>query len=84
MRTTLAIDDNLLREAKRRAAHRGMSLGQYVEDALRRAFTRPVAEERPPIPIFRGGTGVRPGLDLTSNKAMYEVLDEDQDLDALR
>lgn len=84
MRTTLAIDDNILKEAKQRAARRGMSLGQFVEDALRQVFARRVPDERPSIPIFRGGTGVRPGVDLTSNRSLYETLDEGQQLDTLR
>jgi hypothetical protein len=84
MRTTLAIDDNILEEAKQRAARRGVSLGQFVEDALRRAFARPVPEERPAIPIFRSGTGVRPGVDPASNRSLHEALDEGHHLDTLR
>jgi hypothetical protein len=84
MRTTIALDDHILAEAKERAAQRGMSLGQFVEDALRRVFARQVPDERPEIPILRGGKGVRPGIDLTSNRALYEVLDEGLPLEKLR
>jgi hypothetical protein len=34
--------------------------------------------------VFRGGTGPRPGIDLTSNRALHEVLDEGLELDARR
>lgn len=85
MRTTLAIADELLTAAKRRAHERGMTLGRLVEAALRRELAAPPqAGERPEIPVFRGGTGPRPGLDLTSNRALHEALDEGRDLSELR
>jgi hypothetical protein len=84
MRTTVAIDDNLLAAAKRRARERGVSLGAVIEDALRSALARRRAVERPDIPVFRGGTGVRPGVDVTSNRALREALDADQSFDDLR
>jgi hypothetical protein len=84
MRTTIAVDDNVLAEAKRRARARGMSLGEFVEDALRAAITRERPADRPVIPVFRGGTGPRPGIDLTSNRGLHEALDADRGLDELR
>jgi hypothetical protein len=82
MRTTISIHDELLESAKLRARERGKTLGQLVEDALRRELSMDYdASERPPVPIFRGGTGARPGLDLTSNRAIYEFLDEGVELD---
>ena len=47
----------------------------------------PVALPRdgvPPIPVFCGGTGARPGVDLSSNHAMLQAIDENVELDALR
>jgi hypothetical protein len=85
MRTTISIHDELLESAKLRARARGKTLGQLVEDALRRELA--VNDEpagRPAVPVFRGGTGPRPGLDLTSNRAIYEFLDEGVDLDKRR
>lgn len=38
--------------------------------------------ERPPVPVFHGGTGPRPGVDLNSNRALYEALDEGRGLAA--
>jgi Ribbon-helix-helix protein, copG family len=84
MRTTVAIDDHLLARAKRRARERGVSLGTVIEDALRRDLNRSVrTDDRPPIPVF-AGTGVRPGVDLTSNRAVRELLDDDRSLTELR
>lgn len=85
MRTTVALDDNLLATAKRIARRRGVSLGRVIEDALRLAFERGSSKsDRPTIPVFTGGTGPRPGIDLSSNRALYEVLDDGQQLDKLR
>ena len=85
MRTTVTIADELHASAKLRARERGVTLSQFIEDALRRELSVDYASaERPPVPIFRGGKGVRPGLDLTSNRAIYEFLDEGVDLDKRR
>lgn len=76
MRTTLSIDDNLLNAAKERARARGTTLGAVVEDALRREMApRETTDVKRP-PVFRGGTGLRPEVDPTSNRAMRELLDE--------
>lgn len=80
MRTTVSISDELLDAAKRRARERGQTLGGLVEAALRRELAlgeEPV--ERPAIPVFTRGTGTRPGVDLTSSRALHEVLDEATD-----
>ncbi|MGH9111707.1 MAG: CopG family transcriptional regulator [Acidimicrobiales bacterium] len=84
MRTTVAIDDHVLAAAKRRARQQGVTLGRLMEDALRSALARGRESDRPRIPVFRGGNGVRPGIDVTSNRAMLEALDEDQPLEQLR
>ncbi len=84
MRTTVAIDDHLLTAAKRRARERGSTLGQLVEDALRRELAVSRDAEPVPIPVFRGGGGPRPGIDLTSNRALREALDEGVSLNDLR
>lgn len=83
MRTTISISDELLAAAKRGAPERGQTLGSVVADALRRELAN-VGDRnpRPSVPIFNGGTGPRPGLDLTSNRALYEVLDESLDLNS--
>jgi hypothetical protein len=75
MRTTVTINDDLLAAAKAAARRRGHSLGQLLEDALRRELAGPSAEATPEVPIFRGGTGPRPGVDLRSNRALSELLD---------
>lgn len=85
MRTTVTISDELLVSAKRRAKMQGLTLGQVIDAALRRelaASGRPT--ERPEIPVFTDGSGPRPGLDLTSSRALHEALDEGRELTELR
>lgn len=84
MRTTVAVDDELLASAKRRARERGQTLGEVFEDALRQELAREPAIEAVEVRVFRGGTGPRPGIDLTSNRALREALDEGTELNALR
>ncbi len=85
MRTTISIPDDLLAAARQRARERGQTLGKLMEGALQRELASGFHDaERPTVPVFRAGTGPRAGLDLTSNRALHEALDEGRDLDALR
>jgi hypothetical protein len=85
MRTTVSIAEELLIAARRRARERGQTLGEVIDGALRRELsTSSPRGPRPAVPVFRGGTGPRPGIDLTSNRALHEALDEGLDLDDRR
>jgi len=85
MRTTVSISDELLAAAKRRARDRGQTLGDVVDAALRRELSDPGPPlERCPVPVFRDGTGPRPGIDLTSSRSLYEALDDGVELDDRR
>lgn len=79
MRTTISIDDQLLEAAKRKAKSRGVTLGEYVEDALRLVIAGPSRAARKPLkfPVFAGGSGLRPGIDPSSNTDLFDALDED-------
>jgi hypothetical protein len=85
MRTTVSISDEVLTAAKQRARERGQTLGQFVDAALQRELNEnPSRGNAPEVPVFRGGTGPRPGIDLRSNRALLEALDEDVDLNDRR
>jgi Ribbon-helix-helix protein, copG family len=76
MRTTVSISDELLAAAKRRARELGVSLGEVIDAALRRELgVGRGTDDRPAVPVFHGGTGPVPGLDLTSNRALHERLE---------
>jgi hypothetical protein len=77
MRTTLDLDEAVLRAAKRRAAEEGKSLTRLIEEALREFLRGP----RP-----RGGARFRlrlltkkgrrvPGVDLADRDALYERME---------
>ncbi len=85
MRTTIRIDDALYRKVKARAAQTGRTVGDVIEDAVRAAM-RPRSRQRAelrPLPVF-GGSGLMPGVDLTSNETLRELMDTAEPLDALR
>ena len=75
MRTTIDINHALLAAAKSHAAQNQKTLKALLEQALREFLsgaTRPVSDA-PPIPVFRG-MGVQPGVDLTDNAALEELM----------
>ena len=75
MRTTIDINDALLRALKAHAARERKSLKETFEQALRAFLAGPSpAPYAPPIPIFRG-QGMQPGVDLTDNAALLEAMD---------
>jgi hypothetical protein len=85
MRTTIGLDGNVLMAAKRRARQLGLTLGQLVEAALRRELARaPRPGDRPKVPVFERGTGLRPGIDATSTRELLEALDRDLPVEELR
>jgi len=84
MRTTVSIDDNLLAKARERARERGETLGQFLEDAIRRELSAQRPAQGPPIPVLRGGGGMHPGIDPSSNRSMWAALDEGLPIEKLR
>lgn len=85
MRTTVAIEDALLAVAKRRAAEQGLTLGQFLEQAIRHEIAREVpAAVRPEVPVHRGRGGVRPGIDPASNRSLQDALDDGVPVEGLR
>ena len=81
MRTTVRLDDGLLREVKQYAAEEDMTFTAVVHQALREllARSRRLAEqERAPLPSF-GGQGLQPGVDLDDNAALLELMEQGDD-----
>lgn len=80
MRTTLDLDDRLLIRAKTVAASRGTSLTRLIEEGLRHCLKKPATRSSgpfKPLPVFKGGSGFRPGIDPLSNRSIYEAADDD-------
>jgi len=77
MRTTLTIDSHVLAEFKRQAAETHRTISSLIEDALREHLSRgrdQAATKPLDFPIV-GGSGVAPGVDLTSNAALSEYVE---------
>jgi Bacterial antitoxin of type II TA system, VapB len=80
MRTTINIDDAVLARAKERAHEDRRALGSVIEAALQTYLLRGADSSPLPVdlPVSGRGGGVRPGVDLSSNRSMFEVLDSDE------
>lgn len=78
MRTTLDLDDALMRDAKRRAAESGSTLTALVETALREFLRREeqIAKSsfRLDWPVVEGGA--QPGVDLADRDALLRRMEE--------
>jgi hypothetical protein len=81
MRTTIDIEDNLLRQAKKIAAQRGVPLAQVVADSLRETFARrqPTAERRKVTLPTVHGTGTLPGVDISNSAELLDYMDQERD-----
>ena len=79
MKTTLDINDSLLVEAKAQAARMRVSLTRLVEEGLRMRLKAQEAPQgrRVKLPVYRGKSGLAPGVDPLSNKSMLDAADRD-------
>ena len=75
MRTTIDVNEALLRAVKTYATREHKTLKVTIEQALREFLAGPVhaVADAPPIPVFRG-QGVQPGVDLTDNLAIEAIM----------
>lgn len=77
MRTTIKIDDQLLAEAKARAAASGRTLNDVVDDALRETLARRPSkgrDHRRKLPTF-SGSRLLPGVDLDDSAALLALME---------
>ena len=76
MRTTIRLNDNLLKRAKKRAADEGRTLTSLVEDALVLILSKARSSRRKRIelPISTATGGVLPGIDLNRSGDLEEVM----------
>jgi len=81
MRTTIRIDEQLLKEAKLQAARSGKSLTEMIEDALREALSRRnSASSRQPVHLVTvNGKGLFPGVDLDDSASLLDIMENPRD-----
>lgn len=83
-RTTITLAATLLRDIKQRSAAAGITVSEYLSELARVDALQAAEPARPAkLPTFKSG-GVRPGVDITSNAALQEILDEGVPLEKLR
>jgi hypothetical protein len=76
VRTTLVLDDGLLRVAKARAAKRGTTLTSLLEDALRAYLAPPRRSARPfRLKLVTKRGRLLPGVDLADRDSLYERME---------
>jgi hypothetical protein len=76
MRTTIRINDDLLKRAKKRAAEEGRTLTSLVEDGLVLVLAKAKAGRRKRIelPVSKATGGVLPGIDLNRASDLEEAM----------
>jgi hypothetical protein len=81
MRTTIRLDDQLLKQAKEYAARSGKTLTAVIEDGLRAQFAmQKNSEERPPLQLtIVSGNGLQPGVDLDDSASLLDLMDAPHD-----
>ena len=79
MRTTIRLDDPLLREAKREASRSGTTLTAIIEEALRERLARmtSTAEPRARVRLKTvGGQGLCVGVDLDDSATLLDLMNK--------
>jgi plasmid stability protein len=76
MRTTLAIDDDLLRRLKQRATAEGTTLQALTNDLLRKALARERGRRDYRLKLSGWRASLQPGVDLLDRDSLWEAMDE--------
>lgn len=82
MRTTLDINDVLLARAKAVAARERTTLTRLIEEGLALRL-RPAAHRATApveLPVYPGRSGLAPGVDPLSNRALFDAADRAGDV----
>lgn len=78
MRTTVRLDEGLLREVKREAARRDETLTSMIEQGLRLLLassrSRP-QRARITLPVSRAHGGTLPGVDLNHGASLMDIME---------
>ena len=78
VRTTIRLNDQLMRDLRTHAAARGRTLNAVIEDALRQFLAHTTADGLPKAPPFRIVTfkgRLRPGVDLDHSAAISDLME---------
>jgi hypothetical protein len=73
MRTTLNLDDSVMKRLKQEAAKRGSTMSELMESALRLLLGTKNA--LPPLPVLPGFESGGPLVDIADREALYEAME---------
>ena len=80
---TISLDENLVKQARIKAIQEGTSLSAKVREMLA-AYVRqdmPAAPVViPKLPVSKARGGLKPGIDPSSNRSLYDAMDAGIDL----
>lgn len=79
MKTTLNIDETVMKQLREAAARRGTTMSALVEAGIRRVLspapsTHKQDDALPPLPTWHSG-GAR--VDISNREELYRIMDED-------
>lgn len=78
MRTTVRLEEGLLRQVKAEAVRRGETVTALIERGLRLILSGSHQVRRKPrvrLPVSRATGGTRPGIDLNSSSSVLDRLE---------
>lgn len=77
MRTTIDIDDPILKEIRRLQRREGKSMGRLVSDLLARSLAESRSASAEPMPSFRWiARSMRARIDLADKHALLDAMDD--------
>ncbi len=81
MRTTIRLDEDLLRAAKAYASQTGKTLTAVIADSLRESLARyEVHEQRERVCLVTvDGEGLQPGVDLDDSANLLDLMEGESD-----
>lgn len=76
-RTTVRLEESLLKRAKREAVRRGSTVTALMEEGLQlvlaEKYGKPAARVK--LPLCRAGGGVLPGVDLNDSTSLLDIME---------
>jgi hypothetical protein len=80
---TIALDENLVKQARIKAIQEGTSLSAKVRELLSLYVRQDMPSPPvliPKLPVSKAGGGLQPGIDPSSNRSLYDAMDAGMDL----
>ena len=75
-RTTLALEEDLLRRLKHRAAEQGRTVQAVANELLRQSLARQEKTPRFKLRLRGWAAKEQPGVDILDRDSVYDVMDE--------